>query len=327
MIGPDLDIELDPLLEALESSFEGPAVTAIGGGHGLAQALAAVQTYAGRITAVVGVTDDGGSSGRLAPAMDIPPPGDIRRCLLALTPEPTVWSDLLGYRFEEGDVKGHSLGNLVLAALAEITGDFEEALRIAERHLGAVGQVVPTALHRLNLEAVVDGRVVAGQLQIAIGRGKITALRLAPEDVVANPRAIEAVVAADQVILGPGSLYTSTIAALLPPGLVDALNASPAQLIYVCNLITQDGETLGMDAIEHLGALTGLAGLRMPDAIVANASELTVTPPLQPVRVDPDALEKLGIDLVQEELAETGTDWPRHDPGRLGAVLGRLASA
>ena len=299
-----LGTEIDPVLEALEASFEGPAVTAIGGGHGLAQTLKAIQLYAGRITAIVGVADNGGSSGRLAPALDIPPPGDIRQALLALSPGSSVWKDLVGHRFQAGDVKGHSLGNLILAALTEETGDFEEALRIVERQLGTAGNVVPVALQRMHLRATVDEETVDGQLRIATGRGAISAMQLLPEGVPANPRAIEAVAASDQVVLGPGSLYTSTIAALLAAGLVDALNASPAQFVLVGNLITQDGETLGMTGGQHLQALVDLAGVRLPDAIVASTSALSVAPPLQQVAVDQEELERLGIEVVLGDLAE-----------------------
>ena len=302
-----LDTAVDPVLEALEADFEGPTVTAIGGGHGLAQALEAVQTYAGRITAIVGVADNGGSSGRLAPALDIPPPGDIRRCLLALSPERSVWTDLIDFRFEGGDVTGHSLGNLILAALTEMTGDFEEALHTVEQHLAAAGTVVPVALQPLRLEATVDGETVEGQLRIALGRGEITDIRLLPAEVAANPRAIESVAASDQIVIGPGSLYTSTIAALLAPGLIDALNASPAQLVYVCNLITQDGETLGMNGRRHLQALADRTGLRLPDAIVASTSDILIPPPLQPVAVDQVELEGLGIEVVLDDLAGVGS--------------------
>ncbi len=318
-------VELDPLLESLAVDFEGPAVVAIGGGHGLAQALLAAQEYAYSLTAVVGVADNGGSSGRLAPALEIPPPGDMRRCLLALTPKPSVWRDLFDYRFEQGDVSGHSLGNLVLAALTEITGDFEDALRTAELYLGAVGTVVPVARRPLDLVATIDGRTVTGQAAISRTRGQITALRTVPESCDANPRALAAIAEADQIVLGPGSLYTSTIAALSVPGIVDAVNAARARLAYVCNLVTQDGETIAMDAAAHVDALTGLTGLRQPDAIVANASEVDVPAPLEAVRLDREAMDRRGLHVVTADLADPRAGWPRHDPVRLGLVLRELA--
>ncbi len=320
-------VELDPLLESLGADFEGPAVVAIGGGHGLAQALLAAQEYAYALTAIVGVADNGGSSGRLAPVLEIPPPGDIRRCLLAMTPKPSVWRDLFDFRFSQGDVAGHSLGNLVLAALTEITGDFEDALRTAELYLGATGTVVPVARRPLALVATIDGQRVEGQLAIAQTRGQITELRTLPEDVPANPRALDAIAAADQVVLGPGSLYTSTIAALSVPGMVDALNAARARLVYVCNLVTQDGETIAMDAAAHVDALTSLTGLRPPDAIVASTSPVDVPAPLEAVRLDPEAMDRRGLDVVTADLADPDAGWPRHDPVRLGLALRELATS
>jgi len=320
-------VDLDPLLQELEESLEGPAVTAIGGGHGLARTLEAVQRYASSISAIVGVADNGGSSGRLSPALDIPPPGDIRRAMLALTPNPSLWRELFAYRFTEGDVKDHSLGNLILAALTDLEDDFEVAIRTAELYLGAAGAVIPVARRRLHLQAVVDGRLVDGQLAVARTRGDVSELRLVPEDVPANPRALDALAEADQIVIGPGSLYTSLIAPLLVPGVVDTINAAGARLVYVCNLVTQDGETLGMDATDHLAALTGLTGMRMPDAIVANETAPVVPPPVEAVRVDPTALAGLGVTLESCDLVDPAAPWPAHDPVPLGSVLGRLAVA
>ncbi len=319
-----IDVDTETLLEALEAEFEGPAVVAIGGGHGLAQALLAVQHYAADITALVGVADNGGSSGRLRPALGIPPPGDIRRCLIALSPDASVWRELFSFRFDEGDIGGHSLGNLILAALTEIEGGFEAALRIAETCLGAVGRVVPAATEPLHLEAVVDGTVVDGQLAIARSRGKITDLRIVPGDVEPSPWGLEAIAAADQIVLGPGSLYTSVIPPLLVPGVAEAINDSDAVLVYVCNLVTQDGETLGMTGVDHVDALGALGRVRSPDAIVANTAPIEVAPPLEPVHIDPESPAMAGHSVVAEVLVDV--DEPhRHDAVRLGTVLAGLA--
>ena len=249
-----MELETDPLLAALEAELVGPNVVAIGGGHGLAQALAAVRHYAGTVHAIVTVADDGGSSGRLAPGLDIPPPGDIRQCLIALTPDASIWRRLFEYRFENSDVAGHSLGNLIIAALADIEGSFEGALRQAEVLLRSVGSVIPAAPQRLHLEAVVAGTPVSGQVAISKAHGSITEIYAAPREAFATPRAVEAIHEAEQIVLGPGSLYTSVMAALVVPGIVEAINNSTAKLIYVCNLITQDGETLDMDGADHLDA-------------------------------------------------------------------------
>lgn len=299
---------------------------AIGGGHGLARALRAITTYAGSIHAIVTVADDGGSSGRLTPALDIPPPGDIRQCLVALTPDDSPWRRLFSYRFAGGDVDGHALGNLIIAALADLEGSFAGALAVCERLLGTVGEVVPASPVPLRLEATVDGRPVAGQVRIARSRGRIEALRVLPETARAAPEALAAIRTADQIVLGPGSLYTSLMAALLVPGITAAIEHSAAQLVLVMNLTTQDGETLGMDAADHLGALLRLTGVRPPAAMVASDAPVDVAPPLEAVSLDAEAIATYGVDLVTADLLDREGTWPAHDPLRLGTVLGRLAS-
>ena len=216
----------------------GPRVVAIGGGKGLARALQAMTRYAGSITAVVTVADDGGSSGRLAPALEIPPPGDLRKCLIALTPEDSVWRRLFEYRFESADVSGHSLGNLIIASLADLEGDFEQALRLSQRLLGSTGAVVPVSALRLHLKAVVDGETCDGQVAVALARGQVESIWVEPRHADAAASAVEAIDAAEQIVLGPGSLYTSILATLVVPGIVEAINASEARLVYVANLTT-----------------------------------------------------------------------------------------
>jgi uncharacterized cofD-like protein len=317
-----------PLVEALEEALtterNGPRVVAIGGGKGLATGLKAIQRYAGRIDAIVTVADDGGSSGRLAPDLEIPPPGDIRKCLIALTPEESVWRDLFEYRFVGADVQGHSLGNLIMASLADLTGDFRAALRAAERLLGAVGSVIPVSSQRLHIESIVDGEPVHGQVDLALQTGQVEEMWLVPEDAEASPEAREAIVAAEQIVIGPGSLYTSVLAALLVPGIAEAINRSSARLIYVANVSTQDGETLGMDCADHLDALIGMSGIRPPAAIVANEASVTFPPPLEPLKVDEEVLATYGVDVVLGQFADLASSTPRHDPVRLGGALARL---
>jgi uncharacterized cofD-like protein len=313
-------VALDPLLEELERTLEGVRVVAIGGGHGLARALAAITDYAGRITAVVSVADDGGSSGRLSPALEIPPPGDIRRALLALSPEPSLWRDLVEHRFSGADVDGHSLGNLLLAALSEILGDFEAALDEVGRLLGARGTVVPASPTPLVLEAEVDGTPVRGQVAIARSRGTISSLTVYPEHAEAAPAALEAIAGADQIVLGPGSLFTSVIAPVRVPGIAEAINASSSTLVYVCNLTTQDGETLAMSGDEHIEALAAVGHLRPPDRVVAHEGPLSV----------PEGLERVTVSagddprVVAGDVADPSPGWPQHDAARLGAILRRL---
>lgn len=315
-----ISTEPEVLLEELVLDNDGPAVVAIGGGHGLAQALQAMRGYAGRIDAVVTVADDGGSSGRLS-ELDIPPPGDIRKCLIALTPEESVWRRLFDYRFEAADVVGHSLGNLIIAALAEIEGSFEAALHSSERLLGSVGSVIPASPLHLHLEAVIDGTPVSGQVNVQDTRGRVEEIWLEPKGAPVSPHAVAAIESAQQIVIGPGSLYTSVIAALLVPGIAEAINRSDARLVYVANLMTQDAETLDMDAADHVDAVLRLTGMRPPSAIVTNDAPLTVDPPLQPLAVDREVLATYGVDVASGDLLEEDADWPSHDPDRLGEIL------
>jgi len=317
-----------PLTEALEQALaterQGPHVVAIGGGTGLAAALKSILRYAGRIDAIVTVADDGGSSGRLAPHLDIPPPGDIRKCLVALTPEDSVWRRLFEYRFDGADVSGHSLGNLIIASLADLEVDFAAALKAAERMLGAVGSVIPASNERLHIASVVDGKEIEGQVALALSHGNVEDMRLDPSGAEASREALEAIALADQIVIGPGSLYTSLLATLLVPGITEAINQSDGRLIYVANLSTQDGETLGMDCADHFEALIGMSGVRPPAAIVANETAVAFPPPLTALSVDEEVLATYGVDVVFGQLVQTGTTVPRHDPVRLGGVLGRL---
>ena len=322
----EYEVLLEPLLQELELDYEGLHVVAIGGGHGLAQALKALQDYADVITAVVTVADDGGSSGRLSPALGIPPPGDIRMALLALSPDESIWRDLVSYRFGDGDVAGHSLGNLILAALTGHLGDFDDAVATLAKYLDARGEVVPVAAEALGLEAVIDGAVVTGQVAVATTRGRLSELRVTPQSVEASPAAIRAIDGADQIVLGPGSLFTSIAVNLCVPGIVEAVNASAARLVYVCNLATQDAETLGMSAADHVEALMEITGVRCPDAVVLHDGPVEgLIAPVEPVRVDEDRLADLGCTVDMARLWTGIGPHPHHDPARLGAVLRRLA--
>jgi uncharacterized cofD-like protein len=313
-------------LEPLLLDPQGPSVVAIGGGHGQAAALEAIQTYAGDIAALVSVADDGGSSGRLT-GLGIPPPGDIRRCLLALTPEPSLWSELFAHRFHGADVDEHSLGNLILAALTDLFGDFPSAVATAERMLGTLGRVIPVADHPVTLSATIDGGEVTGQVAIAGTRGRITDLTIEPSDTIASRGALEAVADADQIVLGPGSLYTSLISALKVQMLAPAVQAAEAQKIFVLNLVTQDGETLGMTGSDHLDALRSFTGVEGPGVLVANDGPMTVPAGHDRVGVDADEAARYGWRVVFADVADHAADWPAHDPLKLGRVLEDLARA
>ena len=309
------DILLDP---------SGPRVVAIGGGHGLSVTLEAVQAYASEITAVVAVADDGGSSGRLTSGLGIPPPGDIRRCLLALTPDPTILSELFAYRFPAGDIEDHSLGNLLLAALTDLTGDFGAGVDLAGQMLGAVGRVVPAANQAAQLTAMVGGQTVSGQALITKARGGVSAMELGPDDLIANPTALAAIAAADQVVLGPGSLFTSLMAVLLVPGIAQSWTSSRAKKVFVINLIEQDGETLGLGGADHLAALSKVAGIEGPGTVVAHSADFVGPAGLTPVSLAAEEALAWGWEVVEADLMDPEGDWPAHEPIALGQVLARL---
>jgi uncharacterized cofD-like protein len=320
-VKPQTETALAPLL----LDPEGPEVVAIGGGHGQAAALEAIQCYAGGISALVAVGDDGGSSGRLS-EMGIPPPGDVRRCLLALTPEPSLWSELFSHRFKVGDVADHSLGNLILAGLADLFGDFESAVTSAERMLGTLGSVIPVANEAITLTATIDARQVVGQKAISKTAGDLSELHIEPRDVAATRRALSAVAAADQIVIGPGSLYTSIVSALKVNMLAPAIMGAAAQRVFVMNLVTQDGETLGMDGGHHLEALAKHVGVTGPGIVVAHEGPLEVPPDHDRVRIDTEDAARHGWRVVFADVADNKPDWPEHDPMKLGRVLEELAS-
>ncbi len=311
-------------LSPLDLSPGGPAVVAIGGGHGLAQVLEAALGYASAITGIVTVADDGGSSGRLTSTMKIPPPGDVRKALLALSPEPSVFGELFAYRFDHGDIAGHSLGNLILASLTELLGDFTTAIRTAEVMLGALGRVVPAAPVSLQLRAVIEGRSVEGQAAINSTRGRIEELTLVPKDVKAGAEALEAIVEADQIVVGPGSLYTSVITALMVPGLAHAVSAARGRLVFVMNLVTQDAESLGLDGLAHIRELQRMTGLERTGVILQHQGPLDVPEPLSSVTVDEPQAAGLGWDVTVADLVDHGADWPQHHPIKLGQALAKI---
>ena len=328
MTGP----ETQTAVELFRLDTAGPKVVAIGGGHGLAAALEAVQAYASEITAIVSVADDGGSSGRLTTGMGVPAPGDIRRCLLALTPDPGIWFELFNYRFPGGpddtmdlspqDVGGHALGNLLLVALADLCGgDFGLAVKQAGSLLGALGSVVPATTEAVKLSAEIGGRRVDGQVAVSRTPGGIERLILGPEGIKANSDALAAVAAADQIILGPGSLFTSVLAALSVPGMAEAVDAAKGRVVSVLNLVTQNAETAGMTGWDHIRALQGHAGLTRAGGIVAHRGDLDLPMTVERVEIDAEAAAGLGWDLHEADVAATDVPWPAHDPIKLGMAL------
>lgn len=239
----------------MTGTTDGPRVVAIGGGHGLAATLRAVRTYTDHVTAVVSVADDGGSTGRLRAAGDRPAPGDLRKCLIALARQDSALARSMEHRFAAGELEGHAFGNLLIVAMAETDGDLVGALDEIGRLLDVVGRVLPATTEVVELRAALDsGAEVAGQVAVA-ARSDLCTVTVSPGDARACPEAVEAILAADQIVLGPGSLYTSVLAATAVPGIRDAVTASSAQLVYACNLRPQDSETTGYDVEAHVAAL------------------------------------------------------------------------
>lgn len=254
-------------------SADGPAVVAIGGGHGLATTLGAIRRYSSDVTAVVSVADDGGSSGRLRELLGIPAPGDLRRCLGALLPESSPLGRALEHRFVGGELDGHAFGNLLIAALAATSGDFALGVREAGRLLGAVGTVLPATTAPVVLKAEAACGELEGQVRIMATPG-ITHVSLVPPDAECPVEVVEAIGAADQIVLGPGSLYTSVLAACAPPAVREAIAASTAQCVYVCNLREQVPETAGYDVAAHVRAIRA-HGIEL-DKVFADTAAITL---------------------------------------------------
>jgi uncharacterized cofD-like protein len=231
-----------------------PRVTAVGGGHGLAATLSAVRRYTDAVTAVVSVADDGGSSGRLRELLGVMPPGDLRKCMVALAEPGSILAIAFARRFGEEELTGHSLGNLVLAGLIDAAEDPIAGIDEACRLLGVKGRILPATTDPVVLKADADGGSVAGQVAV-MGTGGIRHISLVPEDPAAPTAAVDALLDADQIILGPGSLFTSTLAAAVVPGIRDAIQLSSATTVYVCNLRPEVPETADFDVAMHLEAL------------------------------------------------------------------------
>lgn len=257
----------------------GPRITVIGGGHGLSTLLRGLKEHTHNITAIVTVADDGGSSGRLRSSLGVLPPGDIRNCLAALSNDETLITQLFQYRFSSGDngLEGHSFGNLFISALSEITGSFEQAVAESGRVLSVYGRVIPATLHDVRLVAdlampLSDGSLrVRGESQIPEVNGAVQRVWLEPNNPPAYPSAVNALLNADMIVIGPGSLYTSIIPNLLVPELAAAVRNSPALKAYICNVATQPGETDGYNCGDHVHALEGHVGKGIFDVVLSTA--------------------------------------------------------
>lgn len=313
-------------LTTFNKLHSGPRVVAIGGGHGMATLLRGLKQETRNITAVVTVADDGGSSGRLRQGLGIPPPGDIRNCLAALSNDEALITQLFQYRFSGmADLDGHSFGNLFITALSDLTGSFEEAVAESGRALAVSGRVLPSTLHSVRLLADMqlpqtgDEVRVSGESTIPTMNGKVRRVWLDPDDPPAFPPAVQAMLTADLIVVGPGSIFTSLLPNLLVPDIAASLRSSTALKVYVCNVATQPGETDAFSVEDHLKALEDHVGPNLFDVIVCNGryhGELSAAS--QWVRAE-------GLDLrdgrwFRADLTDSDRPW-RHDPAKLTRVL------
>jgi uncharacterized cofD-like protein len=321
----------DSVLEVLYTKrylARGPRIVAIGGGTGLSTLLRGLKGYSANITAVVAVADDGGSSGRLRQQLGIIPPGDIRNCIAALADAEPLMTQLMQYRFPSGSgLDDHAFGNLFIAAMTAVTGDFEEAVRESNRVLAVRGQVLPATSVPLNLSAqLTSGRTLYGQVEIATAEEPIERVFIEPADVRANGEALERILEAEMIVLGPGSLFSSVLPNLLISDVRDALAASPGMKAYVCNVATQPGETQSMSASAHLEALFAHVGEDLVDYVILNRNTDARRPEgwrAEPVEVDVRRLEELPVVIVEEDVIDPHNAH-RHDPAKLAAALMRL---
>jgi uncharacterized cofD-like protein len=320
----------------------GLKLVAIGGGTGLSALLAGLKQLVGAqegagawletLSAIVTVSDDGGSSGRLREELQMLPPGDIRNCMIALSEDSNLLSRLFRYRFRgSGELGGHSFGNLFLAALTEITGDFVEAVRLSSEVLASKGHIYPATINDVRLVAELeDGAEVRGETQITASRSAICRLRLEPEQCLPLPETLAAIRAADIITIGPGSLYTSILPNLLVARVAQAIGAASAIKIYICNLMTQPGETDGYTARQHLETVKRYAPEIAFDYVIANSRPIT---PEQAARYAADGAYQIGMhdhllekafggetEIVRADLLDEG-EKVRHNSEKLARVV------
>ncbi len=327
---PRKDVPIAELLYRHRQQDRGPRVVAIGGGTGLASLLRGLKAHTANITAIVTVADDGGSSGRLRQKLGVLPPGDFRNCLAALADDEALLTQLFQYRFGQDVVDGHNFGNLFITAMSSITGDFERALEESSRVLAVRGRILPSTLQDVTLcadlrgeaEAVGEQRVVEGESQIPKSGLPIKRVFLRPDRVRAYPGAVQAILSADLIVIGPGSLYTSVLPNLLVEDIARAVRASRAVKVYACNVATQPGETDGYDVAAHVAAIERHVGPGLFDAVLVN-DRFDMSLPAHLLREELVTFEvgtAPGYRLVAADLVNLGN--PRwHDSHKLVAAV------
>lgn len=322
----------DGLMENFSRQFalrRGPQLVVIGGGTGLSTMLRGLKEYSSNITAIVAVADDGGSSGRLRAEMGILPPGDIRNVLVSLAEAEPMMKRLFQYRFPAGyGLEGHNFGNLFISTMYDLVGDFEKAIQESSRILAVRGQVLPSSLFDIKLCAQLeDGTILCGESHIGSTGKPIQRVFIEPENAMAFHEALEAIMEADAIILGPGSLYTSIIPNLLLQGMVDSIAKSRAKKIYVCNVMTQPGETDSYTASRHLEAVEAHSKQGLIDVIVVNDGSIPLFLAKRyeeegafPVLVDLPKLNQMGVKVISGDLI-SHQDYVRHNPYSLARII------
>ena len=315
---------------------KGPAIVALGGGHGLSAILRGLKLYTDNLTAIVTVADDGGGSGVLREDLGMPPPGDIRNCMEARADTESLMQQLLAYRFPDGRLAGQAFGNLLLAALDGISPSFDQAVARMSEVLAISGRILPVTNDSVQLEAIFDnGSSVRGESKIFAAKKeqncRIHHVRLLPEHTPALPAALDAIREAEVILLGPGSLYTSVIPNLLVDGIADAIAESGALKIYVCNIMTQDGETEGMTAQDHLAALLEHGGPRLVNLCLCNSDPVSrellerySAEDAEPMRVNRREIELLGAEVVQRPLMDMDCGYARHSGVKVAQAVMEL---
>lgn len=328
---PDNEGRIVDVIYTRNHLLRGPKIVVVGGGTGLSALLRGLKQYTCNLTAIVTVSDDGGSSGKLRDELGIQPPGDVRNCLVALADTEDIMDTLFSYRFESGTLEGHSLGNLLLAGLTDTFGDFQKGIEQISKVFAIRGKVFPSTLEQVVLIAdLEDGTRVAGETAVRVTEGKINRVYLEPCDCNPLPEALQALEEADLIVLGPGSLYTSVLPNLLVAGLREKIRAVKAPCVYVCNVMTEKGETDGYRVSDHLKAVLDHCGSGFVDAVLATKGKITepilkryVAEEAIPVITDPQVVERLGAKYYEANLVQAG-NVVRHDPDRLAKELIRL---
>jgi uncharacterized cofD-like protein len=312
------------VIHAFRLKSRGPRIVAIGGGTGLSSLLRGLKTYTSNLSAIVTVADDGGSSGRLRDEYRILPPGDFRQCLIALADAEPLMKQLFDHRFKEGSLDGHSFGNLFIMAMADVTGNFEHALRESGKVLAVKGTIIPSTLQDVTLVASINGHTVEGESNIPKQNAPISQVFLKPDGAQLNPEAAQAILNAELVVIGPGSLYTSILPNLLVEGMVEAIKASPALKVYICNLAAQHGETDGYDVDDYLRVIREHVGSNLFDFVLVNSnnshmptggqSQVIFTP--EDSSLHPE-VRFIGADVVNVRVPS------HHDPDKLARSIMR----